>query len=525
MEKDRAQSQIEELVEQYTDRRGEYRSEDYLESEVRSDFIDPFFKALGWDVDNEKNRPLSLREVKQEASLKSEEGGTKKPDYEFRDDYGESLFYVEAKKPNRSVDSLSPALQTRQYGWTAGMSFSILTNFERLVVYDCTVPPEEDDRPHTARLRVYNYTDYVEKFDEIYSLFSRSNVLEGSLEEEFGTPAEAAERKTFDEVFLEQLEDWRETLAENIIKNNPDIDQDELNYFVHRLLNRIIFLRIAEDRDLETHERLKSLEDVSYESLVDIFEEADEKYNSDLFDLIDEYSDENLDIDSETLATVLEELYYPHSPYTFAVVESDIIGRIYDLFLGKGLFIEDGELSVEEKPEVLHSQGAVTTPSSIVDSIVNESVTSQIEGKSPSELEEYSIGDICCGSGVFLTSAFESLVDHYRNWYTDHNKSEYLVEVGGNKRLKFEKRREILEEHVFGVDIDKLAVEVTRFNLMLKLLEDQPKALIEQYETSDGFPLLPSLTGNIQNGNSLVDEDYYTEYDEGVGESVYAVNP
>lgn len=525
MGKEAALARIRKLVSQYEDQREEYRSDEYLESEVRSDFLDPFFRALGWDVDNEAGRPLRLREVKQEASVETKEGGTKKPDYEFRDGYGNGIFYVEAKRPGVSVDSVGPALQTRQYGWTANLPVSFLTNFEKLVVYDCSVTPEEGDQVHTARIRTYEFTDYVEKFEEIYSILSRDQVMDGALEDEFGEPSEAVERKTFDEVFLEQLEGWRTELAENIVSNNPDISQRDLNYFVHRLLNRIIFLRIAEDRDLETHERLKSLDDYSYSALEEIFEDAEDKYNSDLFDLVDEYSSENLTIDADALGSVLEDLYYPNSPYTFAVVESDIIGRIYDLFLGKELRKAGDSLDIVEKPEVLHSQGAVTTPEYIVDEIVSQSVEEELADIPISELGEFSVADICCGSGVFLTSAFEILLEKYRELYLKNSIEDGLEEVADEMRLTFEERRNILEEHVFGVDIDPLAVEVTRFNLMLKLLEDQPTAQIDRFASEVGPPLLPRLGNNIHSGNSLVDLDFYREYDTNSGDSLYQVNP
>lgn len=365
MDLEKRKEEVRKLVQAYEKRKDEYRKEDYNEAQLRNDFLNPFFKALGWDVDNEKGKPRHLREVKIESSVKEDES-VKKPDYEFRNGKGSRKFFVEAKKPSISLDNSDPALQTRRYGWNAGLPIALLSNFEKLVFYDCTEVPKDGDRPHVGRIKTYDYQDYVEKFEEIYEQISREAVFTGNFDERFVEPREEREVETFDDVFLEQLEEWREKLARNIIENNPEITQEELNYFVHRLLNRIIFLRICEDRNHEPYEKLKNIDDISYEKLYEIFRNADEKYNSRLFKLIDEYSSDNLDIDPEVLASVLKQLYYPDSPYTFAVVESHIIGKIYDLFLGRSLTIHQGELKVEKKPEVKHSQGKVTTPKFIV---------------------------------------------------------------------------------------------------------------------------------------------------------------
>lgn len=505
-----ARGDLQELVESYENRRNEYRQEDYNETEVRSDFIDPFFRLLGWDVDNTDSRPRHLREVKREATVEEEES-VRKPDYEFRDGEGDRKFFVEAKKPAISLDSGEPALQTRRYGWNADIPISILTNFEKLVFYDCTRMPQEGDRAHVGRVRTYEFVDYVDDFEEIADLISREAVESGQFDEEFGIPADRRETQTFDDVFLEQLEEWREHLAENIIVNNPDITEEELNYFVHRLLNRIIFLRISEDREHEPYERLKEIDEVTYSALYDIFEEADEKYNSKLFELISDYSADSLEIDAEVLGEVLEQLYYPESPYTFAVVESHIIGKIYDLFLGKSLTIENGELKVRQKPAVEYSQGVVTTPKFVVDEIVRETVTNKINGSNPNNLTDFTIADICCGSGLFLTETYEKLVEYYTEWFVgnDPNTHDEIYEIGGEWRLTLEARREILERHIFGVDIDQLAVEVARFSLLLKILEDQPSAAIDHYITNHGTPILPDLSENIKNGNSLVDNQFH----------------
>lgn len=508
MEKSDSRQKVEKLVSNYKERRDEFKSDTYNETEARNDFIDPLFEALGWDVSNESNKPRHMKEVKVEASVVDEEENTRKPDYEFRDERGERKFFVEAKKPSVSLGD-KQAIQVRRYGWNATLPVSILTNFEKLIIYDTTEIPEEDDSSNTARLREYSYDELVDNFDEIYEMFSREAVVEGEFDESFEDPKEQKREKQFDSIFLEQLETWRERLAENITENNPDISEDQLNYMVHRILNRVIFLRICEDRNQEPYEKLKNeVDDIDYERLRDIFKEADRKYDSKLFELFDSYNSENIDLDASVIAEILKELYYPDSPYTFAVVESHIIGKIYDLFLGKKLTLENGDFTVENKPEVKHSQGVVTTPKEIVDEIVEETVQPEIEGKSPEKLEGYSVADICCGSGIFLISAYETIANHYREWYKENDESK-LDEYGEDKQLSLSERNRILEEHIFGVDIDQLAVEVARFSILLKVLEDQPGGSIESYMEEEGKPILPDASEHIKVGNSLVNEEFF----------------
>ena len=132
---------IAKLVNRFDEQRATYMSGSYNETQVRRDFIDPFFKALGWDIDNENDYAEAYRDVIHEDMILV--GDAKKaPDYSFRIG-GTRKFFVEAKKPSVSVSTDSkPAFQLRRYGWSAKLSLSILTDFEELAVYDCTHKPD-----------------------------------------------------------------------------------------------------------------------------------------------------------------------------------------------------------------------------------------------------------------------------------------------------------------------------------------------------------------------------------------------
>ena len=246
-----------ERVQQYATHLAEYRRQSYNETEVRVDFVNPLFKSLGWDVDNEAGLPQHLREVTHEATVLVEEDGqkrNKKPDYSFRVGT-ETLFYLETKKPSVDITTdNSPAFQLRRYGWSGNLKISVLTNFNDLYIYDCTVRPVEDDDIGVALIAHYTYEEYVDKFDEIYGLLSKEAVLSGAFASNFESIKGAFRREPFDEYFLRQIKEWRLAIGEDIVNNTPDIDTDTLNICVQRILNRIIFLRSCEDRSFEEYE-------------------------------------------------------------------------------------------------------------------------------------------------------------------------------------------------------------------------------------------------------------------------------
>jgi hypothetical protein len=213
---------IKQLVERFEANREAYRSSKYNETQVRREFIDPFFKALSWDVDNEQGWAEQYKDVIHEDSLEIE-GETKAPDYAFRVG-GARKFFVEAKKPAVNIQSdIHPAFQLRRYAWSAKLPLSILTDFEEFAVYDCRGKPDKGDKASTGRVMLYTFQDYLEKWDEIAAVFSREAVLKGS----FDKFAEGIKGKKgtaeVDDAFLSEIERWRDLLARNIALRNKSL--------------------------------------------------------------------------------------------------------------------------------------------------------------------------------------------------------------------------------------------------------------------------------------------------------------
>lgn len=516
-------AEVIKLIDRFHQNASAYRSGQYNETQVRREFIDPFFEALGWDISNKGGMSEAYKDVIHEDAVKIG-GSTKAPDYGFRIG-GSRKFFVEAKKPAVNLrDNISPAFQLRRYAWSANLPLSILTDFEEFVVYDCRIRPDKDDKTTTARTLYYEYSDYLERWEEIAALFSREAVLAGSLEQYTDLLKDKKGVATVDAAFLKEIETWRELLAKDIAHRNPTLTQRELNYAVQMTIDRIIFLRISEDRGIEPNERLKSatMGGEVYKKLTNLFLLADDRYNSGLFHFAKEKDrpempDDltlHLTIADETLTKIIRSTYYPDSPYEFSVLPIEILGQVYEQFLGKVIHLtDDRQAIVEEKPEVRKAGGVYYTPDYIVNYIVRHTVGKLVEGKTPRQVAKLRIADPACGSGSFLIGAYQFLLDWHRDWYVadgvQKHKKELYQALGGDWRLTSAERKRILLNNIYGVDIDAQAVEVTKLSLLLKVLEGENEQTLATQLRMFQERALPDLGNNIKCGNSLIGSDFY----------------
>lgn len=512
--KDEARNKIASLVERFEEQKDFYKRSEYNETLTRRDFIDPFFKALGWDIDNEQGYAESYREVIHEDKIKVG-GATKAPDYSFRLPGGKRLFFVEAKKPSVLIkDEITPAYQVRRYGWSAKLPISIITDFEEFALYDCTKKPNLTDKASFGRIKYITYQNYLSEFDFIWDTFSKERVLKGSFDKFIQSDKQKKGTATVDYEFLHSLDTWRTYLANNIALRNT-IGEDELNYVVQHIIDRIIFLRIAEDRSVEPygslHETLKN--GVFYENLLKQFHTADQKYNSGLFDFNKDKISRTIEIDNKIIKSIISDLYYPACPYEFSVLSVEILGSAYEQFLGKTISLsKTGRAVIEEKLEVRKAGGVYYTPQYIVDYIVKNTVGKSIEGKTPKEISKIKIVDPACGSGSFLIGAYQYLLQYHKDYYTNFgktskgNKDNPLTPEGN---LTTAEKKRILLNNIYGVDLDSNAVEVTKLSLLLKCMEGETEASINTQLKLFHERVLPTLDNNIKDGNSLINIDFY----------------
>ena len=520
--------QVSELIERFERNQQSYTSSQYNEAQLRQEFINPFFEALGWDVRNIQGNAEAYKDVIHEDAIKIG-SAVKAPDYCFRVG-GTRKFFVEAKKPFVKIDDNSDAaFQLRRYAWSAKLPLGILTNFKEFAVYDCRIDPVKDDKASTARISYFTYKDYPGHWAELEGIFSKKAVLQGS----FDKYAESSKLKrgtaTVDEKFLKEIESWRSELAHKIAIRNTKLTTRELNFAVQRTIDRIIFLRICEDRGMEQYGKLQSMMNGVnvYKRLFELFQRADQRYNSGLFHFSKERDREEepdnltpfLNIDDEPIKDIINRLYYPESPYEFSVLSADILGQVYEQFLGKVIRLTEGHhAKIEEKPEVRKAGGIYYTPTYIVDYIVKNTVGKLVEGKTSKQISKLHILDPACGSGSFLIGAYQYLLDWHLDWYVKDGAEKYakaarpiLYQVqGGSYRLTTYERKRILLNNIYGVDIDPQAVEVTKLSLLLKVLEGENSQTLDVQFKLFHERALPDLENNIKCGNSLIGPDFYS---------------
>ena len=516
-------SSLHRLISNFDVDKSHHLSKAYSEAQARVDFITPLFEALGWDVANREGLRYDAREVLVE---KGETDTPGRPDYSFRLE-GQTKFFVEAKAPSEPLNVSKHIVQAKGYAWnTRQVFFVALTDFIEFRFYDASIQPDER-KPEEGLLVRLAYRDYLDNAEKLWE-FSKQRVIAGSLDSMLPRDRRTQRlRVPVDEAFLDEMTGWREDLARNIYRNNPEFTAKQLNEVVQRLLDRVVFIRIAEDRRIIEKRRLADAVDEwkarggkfhIFEWLNDLFHQVNEDFNGEIFK---PHLSETINIDSEILARIIERLYPPRSPYRFDVIGVELLGSIYERYLGKTIRLTARQVRVDDKPEVRKAGGVYYTPSYVVDYIVKNTVGKVINGKTPQQIEGIRILDPACGSGSFLIGAFQCLIDHHTRWYLEHPEHEkahqkrplleFMREVytdpDGSQRLSVYRKVQILKNNLFGVDIDPQAVEITMMSLYLKALEGERQQLPSKQS------ILPSLKANIVSGNSLIGPDMF---DQGV---------
>jgi type I restriction-modification system DNA methylase subunit len=552
-----------------------FLSSKYQESEARKDFIDKFWIALGWDVHHDTQTNPREQEVKIE---RGDSISTRKADYAFylKPDYQRPQFLVEAKKPSVQLAQADFYFQTARYGFNTSTSVSVLTSFREFHIIDCRRKPANTEGiVSSAFLKSYDFTEYLdrEKFMEIYWVFSHEAVAQGELKlYRKGLKSPKGKTKQLkligdtlapvDDQFLAELDEYRKTLASAFKKSNPELSSEELTEAAQKVLDRLVFIRFLEDKTIEPDFIIDTfcVKGASWARFIKESRALDKKYNGVVFkeDFIDR--PQFVQPDDAKFFNICDELSHQNSPYLFSYIPVEILGSIYERFLGKVVVAKGRGIAVEEKPEVRKAGGVYYTPKYIVDYIVENTVgkilnpeqnptvwreapasrpipnpsrsdidqdetggvtkealhdTQSGVGLAPKEVAKLRFADIACGSGSFLIAMFDRVVQHLESWYNAHpaeaKKAKCRRGEGDTWVLSLEQKRRILQENIYGVDIDHQAVEVAQFSLFLKLLESETIATTQAAQTDLSLgankKILPDLSKNILCGNSLVEYD------------------
>jgi len=518
---DKALAKVKGLMADFRANESFYQSAGFSEAQARKDFIDKFFIALGWDVNHDTQKNPYEQEVKVE---RNDSGSQRRADYAFflSPNFRDVRFFVEAKKPHGEFGSPDNYFQTIRYGWGNQTPLAVLTNFDELHILDCRYEPNIADTLSRI-VKKFTYSDYAdsEKFAEIYWLFSREAVANNSLSR-FAETLPRPKSRTFrtelfkradqppDESFLNKLDGYRATLAQAFKAKNPQLNGEQLTEVTQRTLDRLVFIRFLEDKLIEAQRRVELFGAngrSAWEDFISASLNLDRIYNGIVFKRHDILDAPGFEVDNKVFSRICEELSDPTSPYSFDSIPIHILGSIYERFLGK---IITDNASVVEKPEVRKAGGVYYTPAYIVRYIVANTVGKLIEGKTPAQIAELNFADIACGSGSFLLEVFEVLLRYYTKFYNANpskaKKGDFVKRDDG-LHLSLQKKQEILRNNIFGVDIDRQAVEVAQLSLYLKLLEDETLASAHAFQTEFHYTLLPPLTDNIVCGNSLIGTD------------------
>ena len=461
MTKEEAKQQIQKLVEKYQRVVEAGKIKSYNEAQSRNEFIEPLFEFLGWDMRN----LTTDNEVTTEENVS---GG--RVDLAFR--FGNiPVFFLEAKAMKVDLDEWKWAEQAINYSWNKNVTWAVLTDFESIKIFNAEIPPKSVSQNLFIEL---NCRDFINRFDQLW-LLSKESFEQKLLDKEAQKWGKLTQRKQVGEKLFEDLMSWRISLTNDFKKQNSLTDE-ELDEGVQRILDRLIFIRTAEDRKIEPNILigiLRSGKSDQYKQLVKVFRDFDDGFNSKLF--APHYCEE-WKVSDKTIGEVIKGLYETKDGYRydFSVISADVLGGIYEQYLSF-VQVRKGEDKTRSKRK---SQGIYYTPKYIVEFIVKETLGEILKKTKPKELAKIKVLDPACGSGSFLNAAYDKILDTL----TKQNPQTSLF-------AKFD----ILKENIFGVDLDAQAVEIAQLNLLLKVLSQKTK--------------LPTLQHNLRVGNSLIEKE------------------
>jgi len=458
MTKEEAKQQIQKLIEKYQRIAKEGKIKSYNEAQTRNEFIEPLFGFLGWDMRN----LTTDNEVTTEENVS---GG--RVDLAFR--LGNiPVMFLEAKALKVDLDEWKWAEQAIHYSWNKSVTWAVLTDFEAIKIFNAEIPPKNITQNLFIEIK---WLDFINRFDQLW-LLSKESFEKRLLYKEAEKWGKLTKRKQVNEKLFEDLMAWRTSLTREFKKKNNLINE-ELDEGVQRILDRLIFIRTAEDRKIEPNVLqaiYRSEKSGLYRQLVKAFRNFDEAFNSKLF--APHYCEE-WKADDKVIAEIIKGLYETKDSYRydFSVISADVLGGMYEQYLS---YVQ-GRKSEEKSKSKRKSHGIYYTPKYIVEFIVKETLGEVLKKTKPKDISKIKVLDPACGSGSFLIAAYDKILEHL----TKQNPQTSLF-------AEFN----ILKENIFGVDLDAQAIEIAQLNLLLKVLSQKTR--------------LPELEHNLSSGNSLV---------------------
>jgi len=395
---------------------------------------------------------------------------------------GQPKFYLEAKKLSVDLHREDYAKQAIRYSWNKGVTWAVLCDFEGLIIFNALSPEKS---LAGKKYLSFTYNEYATRFDELWRL-SKESFGEDLLDKEAERVGKKLQKISVTETLAKDLSECREILTQAFMQWNGKVDSHLIDEGVQKLLNRLIFIRSAEDRKIEPPTLIPMIHEYKssgkagqvspYQAMIKKFRELDAIYDSNLFD---EHPFEKWEEFSGATEKVVDILHGKKNylEYDFSVIPADVLGNVYENYLGHQLKKSKKEQEPSGKNlKKRKEQGIYYTPKFIVDYIVQNTLGPVLaKCKSITDLQKIKILDPACGSGSFLVVAMNFLLKKYE---------EFGAKPDGFLKIQ------ILQSNIYGVDLDQQAVELARLNLLLNTFDSKIK--------------LPNLGGNIKNGNSLI---------------------
>ncbi|MEA3463663.1 MAG: N-6 DNA methylase, partial [Patescibacteria group bacterium] len=474
-----AKEKIKKLVERYKKLSEKEIKKDYNEERTKNVFIQPLFEALGWDF--------------QDDVWPEKEAVQGRADYAFMLG-GLTKFFVEAKPLRVDLDIETHAKQAINYSWNKGVTWAVLTDFEGIKIFNAQA---QSKLLIDKLIFEIPYSEYISDFDRLW-LLSKESFEKNALDQYAIKHGKKIKKLTVNEKLYSDLKKAREILTESFKTWNENVDKETLDEGVQRILDRLVFIRVLEDRGLEDA-TLKPMireweaggkKEQLFQLMIKKFRELDDIYNSSLFR---EHACERWEEYDDKIITAINMLYGSNVyEYDFSKIPADILGGVYESYLGyiaqnpieidkagkSGKLLKtEGKKEIKTKSRKKRKeQGIYYTPKFIVDYIVQNTLGKKLEEvKNMHELKKIKVLDPACGSGSFLTKALQTINDKY---------------IDFNNPGKQETKSEILMSNIYGVDLDPQAIELAKLNLLIEALDKKAK--------------LPDLTGNVRVGNSLI---------------------
>ena len=468
MNKQNAKQQIAKLIEKYQHLVDTRKVKSYNEAQTRNEFIEPLFEFLGWDMRNLENQ----------SEVITEESVSKgRVDLAFRLNHIPVMF-LEAKAMKVDLDEWKWAEQAINYSWNKSVTWAILTDFEGIKVFNAEIPPKSLSQNLFFELECHEYLD---RFDQLW-LLSKESFQEKKLFEQAEKWGRLTKRKQVGKKLFEDLTEWRAKLTKDFKKHNSSIEDNALDEGVQKVLDRLIFIRTAEDREIEQNILLSLVREWKtagkkhniYKKLTDNFRWFDDHYNSKLFA---SHAVESWKASNKVFEEIIEGLYQTPNGYRydFSAISTDVLGGIYEQYLG---YVQEKAQKEEKKKSKRKSQGIYYTPKYVVEYLTEQTLGEVLKKAKVKDLPNIKILDPACGSGSFLISAYDKML-----------KAKNKLDKQAGLFDLFE----ILKNNIYGVDLDEQAIEIAQLNLLLRVLQQRAE--------------LPTLSHNICIGNSLVDDD------------------